>query len=57
MNAEQEEFGEAQLYDVLAGGLSLKMDELKERIIEKVKEHLGGNKLDDDLTLALFKRT
>lgn len=57
MNDEQEEFGEKRLSKVLTEGRSLKMDKLKERIIQNVKEHLGGKKLDDDLTLALFKRT
>ena len=57
MNNQQEEFGENRLNNVLTEGRSLKMDVLKERIIQRVKEHLGGNILDDDLTLALFKRT
>ena len=56
MNDKQEEFGEDQLISVLKGGKSLNMDELREQIIKRVKEHRGGNILEDDLTLALFKR-
>ena len=56
MNDKQEEFGEDHLISVLKGGKSLNMDELREQIIKRVKEHRGGNILEDDLTLALFKR-
>ena len=56
MNDKQEEFGEDQLISVLKGDKSLTMDELREQIIKRVKEHRGGNILEDDLTLALFKR-
>ena len=56
MNDKQEEFGEDQLISVLKSDKSLTMDELREQIIKRVKEHRGGNILEDDLTLALFKR-
>ncbi|MBN1407270.1 MAG: SpoIIE family protein phosphatase [Calditrichaceae bacterium] len=56
MNDNQEEFGEDRLIDIIKKGKSLAMEEVREQLIKQVKEHRGGKALEDDLTLALFKR-
>lgn len=56
MNDQQEEFGESRLVQILCENQSIKMDTLKEKIIHDVKNHVRGKTLNDDLTLALFKR-
>ena len=56
MNENQEEFGEDRLISILKESKSMTVPELREQIIKRVKEHRGGRVLEDDLTLALFKR-
>ena len=56
MDDQQEEFGEDRLIEILKKGKSLPMAEVKEQLINRVKKHRGGKALEDDLTLALFKR-
>ena len=56
MNAENEEFGEQRLQDVIAQNHQATSFELLEAVINSVKQHAGNTPQSDDVTLVIITR-
>ena len=55
MNKDGEEFGEERLAEVLKEHSNLPVEELKDKVIDKILAFVGKQNLHDDLTLILIK--
>jgi sigma-B regulation protein RsbU (phosphoserine phosphatase) len=55
LNIEGEEFGEARLQEVLAASSHLSADEVRERIVHRVRAWCQGAPQHDDLTFVILK--
>ena len=55
LNPEGEEFGEARLHSIIAGGAQLSAHGLTMRIVETVREFCRDTPQHDDLTLVVMK--
>jgi serine phosphatase RsbU (regulator of sigma subunit) len=55
LNAQQEEFGEAQLSDIVRSSLSLSAAEICKRIAERLQAFVAESPQWDDITLVVMK--
>jgi serine phosphatase RsbU (regulator of sigma subunit) len=55
MNEQAELFGERRLRDVVEQAESLGTDDLKERILDTVRDFVGGAAQHDDMTMVILK--
>jgi sigma-B regulation protein RsbU (phosphoserine phosphatase) len=55
LNQEGEEFGECRLERVLAQSAHLSADEIRERVVERVRQFCGPAPQHDDLTFVVLK--
>ena len=55
-NSEHELYGIERLREIAAANFKCSATEIKEKIIDHVKQHIGGQKVYDDLTLLVFKQ-
>jgi sigma-B regulation protein RsbU (phosphoserine phosphatase) len=55
MNAQAELFGEQRLRDVIEQAESLGTDDLKDRILDSVRDFVGGAAQHDDMTMVILK--
>jgi sigma-B regulation protein RsbU (phosphoserine phosphatase) len=56
MDSDEEEFEITGLKKTIKGSLSSSTEKLKEKIIEKVNDHIGAVPLTDDFTLLISRR-
>lgn len=56
MNENEEELGEEEMKKVISENTGLSLEELSEKIFEKVKIHAGDNLQYDDMTLVMIRR-
>jgi sigma-B regulation protein RsbU (phosphoserine phosphatase) len=54
-NPEEEQYGEERIIEILSDCRDLSPDEIKNRIVENVKDFAGGAHLQDDMTLIVLK--
>lgn len=55
MDSNEEEFGEHRLIETINENAQKTSSEIKEKIIDKINNHIGEKKLDDDFTLFVAK--
>jgi sigma-B regulation protein RsbU (phosphoserine phosphatase) len=55
LNSEGEEFGECRLERVLSASAHLSADEIRERVVERVRQWCGHEPQHDDLTFVVLK--
>ncbi|MFC2088506.1 SpoIIE family protein phosphatase [Calditrichota bacterium] len=55
MDSNEEEFGEHRLIETIEENAGRTSGKIQEKIIERVKIHIGDNKLEDDFTLVVVK--
>ncbi len=55
MDKNNVEFGDERLGEIIKNNAHLKVDELKEKVIDDILNFLDGQNLHDDLTLVLIK--
>jgi sigma-B regulation protein RsbU (phosphoserine phosphatase) len=55
MNAQAELFGEQRLRDVIEQAEALGTDDLKDRILDSVRDFVGGAAQHDDMTMVILK--
>ncbi len=56
MNEKEEEFELERLKQLVKANQHQKLSELKETIIEAVRDHVGSQHLEDDFTLMLIRK-
>ena len=56
MNVKEEEFEFSRLIKTLQENITHTSQQLKEKIIQRVKQHIGSNPLSDDFTLVISRR-
>ena len=56
MSPDEEPFGEERLREALVGAPHLRLEIVRERLLERVLRHTAGAPLSDDLTLLLLRR-
>lgn len=56
MNEKEEEFELERLKQLVKANQHQKLSELKETIIEAVRDHVGSQQLEDDFTLMLIRK-
>ena len=56
INENEEELGEEAMTNIIIKNPDLSLEEMSEKILEKVKLHSGNNLQYDDMTLVLIKR-
>ena len=56
MNPNKDEFGEKRLIDCLINNKNLQPNEIKNKILEEIKDFREGNTQNDDLTLLIIKK-
>jgi serine phosphatase RsbU (regulator of sigma subunit) len=54
-NAEQEEYGEQRLHEMLEQTFSMEADEIKEHILNDLAQFSTGQPMHDDQTLLVVK--
>lgn len=55
MNSNNEEFGEERLCELIRDNATLDIGKIKEQVIDRILDFMGGRNLHDDLTLILVK--
>ncbi|NRA38253.1 MAG: SpoIIE family protein phosphatase, partial [Planctomycetes bacterium] len=55
MNADEEEFGDDEFYEVVANAGHLPVGQMKDNIVQAIAEHRGAADQSDDLTLIAVK--
>ena len=55
MNVHAELFGERRLRDVVEGAEALGTDDMKDRILAKVRDFVGEAAQHDDMTMVILK--
>lgn len=56
MNCNREQFGEANLLNIVARHAELTAERLIDKIVDAVREHAGGAQQHDDITMLVVKR-
>lgn len=56
MNVNNQQYGIERLCDAIAQNWSRSAEEIKQIVIENVRQHIGTQKLFDDITLLVLKR-
>ena len=56
LNAQEEEFEEERILEIILGNRDASPEELIEKVITGVRDHAGGEEQSDDMTLLVIKR-